>query len=197
MPGFATSLAPVVEHVAQMLADASPYDVSNPSILTKEKHKAAARLRVSGSSAKSMGDVASFSAGTTGLNFQKKRRQRPAVEYEPFLPSPVCRGCGLVLEPESNRKRSRAAYCPQCLARRRSEIGVSPPSASAVRRQRFRDETGTRPTHTPQATSRRSKANIAQRVGELAWEAKHTDEEHDPEWFRQEVLPALGTLTLT
>jgi hypothetical protein len=69
--------------------------------------------------------------------------------------------------------------------------------ASANRRERFKSETGTRPTHTPQATSRRSEANIAQRSQELAWEAAHSHEGHDPEWFEREVAPGLRSLSLT
>ena len=48
MPGFASTLAAVVEHVAKLLASASPYDVSMPSTLTREKHRAAAQRRLDG-----------------------------------------------------------------------------------------------------------------------------------------------------
>ena len=48
MPGFASTLAPIVEHVAKLLASASPYDMSMPSTLTREKHRAAARRRLDG-----------------------------------------------------------------------------------------------------------------------------------------------------
>jgi CRISPR-associated endonuclease Cas1 len=197
MPGFATSLAPVVEHVAQMLADASPYDVTNPSILTKEKHKAAARRRVSTTPRKSGAEGQSVVADSKGLSFVKKQRQRPSVERDPFLPFPICRGCGALLQRETNRKRSRASYCQECLAKRRSEIGAGLPSVSAVSREQYQNETGTRPTHSPQAEARRSQANIAQRIEELAWESEHAHENHDPEWFKREVTPGLKSLTLT
>jgi hypothetical protein len=48
MPAFGVTLAPVIEHVVRLLASASPYDVETPSVLTKEKHRAAARRRVDG-----------------------------------------------------------------------------------------------------------------------------------------------------
>jgi hypothetical protein len=179
-----------------MIASASPYDVSNPSILTKEKHKAAARLRVNTASKGISTDTSSVRTGATGLNNRRKQRQRPPVEYEASLPLPICRGCGAVLEHESNRKRSRAAYCPECLRKRRVEIGAGLPSASAHHRERFNRETGTRPTHTSQASSRRRESNIAQRSQELAWEAEHSGEDDDPIWFNREVVPRLRTLTL-
>jgi hypothetical protein len=114
MPGFAASLSPVVEHVARLLATSSPYDVSLPSVLTKERHKAAARRRV----APRTRDEAPRTVGpaSTGLPPRKKRRQKPAPELEPILPLPVCKGCGAILEPEIDRKRRRGAYCPDCLA---------------------------------------------------------------------------------
>jgi len=46
MPSFGTSLAPIVERVATMLGDASPYDVSTPSVLSRSKHRAKARRAV-------------------------------------------------------------------------------------------------------------------------------------------------------
>ena len=39
MPGFASGLGPVVEHVAGLLAAASPYEPSVPSVLTRSKHR--------------------------------------------------------------------------------------------------------------------------------------------------------------
>jgi CRISPR associated protein Cas1 len=48
MPAFGTALAPVVERIVRMLASASQYDMSTPSVLTREKHRAAARRRVDG-----------------------------------------------------------------------------------------------------------------------------------------------------
>jgi CRISPR-associated endonuclease Cas1 len=97
MPGFATSLAPVVERIAHIVAKASPYDVATPSILTKEKHKAAARRRVDGSSQQEPSSMASVGPGAIGLAPRTKQRQRPRPENEPALPLPICRGCGVIL----------------------------------------------------------------------------------------------------
>ena len=159
MPGFATTLAPVVEHVAQLIATASPYDLSNPSILTKEKHKAAARRRVDGASSQRVPRPSSVGPGAEGLGPRKKRRQRPPAESEPSLPLPICRGCGAVLEREADRKRRRGTYCPRCLAQRRAELGAYfparpawPPSVSSRRRGSYRH---IRRKHRPPDRSRR------------------------------------------
>jgi CRISPR-associated endonuclease Cas1 len=40
MPSFGAALAPYAEHVAELLGEASPYDMSTPSVLTHSKHKA-------------------------------------------------------------------------------------------------------------------------------------------------------------
>ena len=97
MPGFATALAPIVEHVAQMIGSASPYDVSQPSILTKEKHKAAARRRVE-SSVESLPTNTPRGPGVAGLRPRMKRRQRPLPETNLHFPSPSAEA----VEPCSN-----------------------------------------------------------------------------------------------
>jgi hypothetical protein len=154
MPGFAATLAPVVEPVAQMIASASPYDVSNPSVLTKEKQKAAARLRVGIDS--SQMNTGAVGPGSVGLGSRKKRRQRPSAESKPSLPLPICRGCGVVLEREANRIRRRGTHCPDCLARRRAEIGSTLPAASAKRRYEFEQEAGLRHTHSYTTSTRQT-----------------------------------------
>ena len=195
MPGFAATLAPVVEHVSQMIASASPYDVSNPSTLTREKHKAAARRRIGGDSSQMKSKK--VGPGTAGLAPRKKRRQRPAAENEPSLPLPICRGCGGVLKREPDRLRRRGTYCPDCLARRRAEIGATLPAASAKRRAEFEKESGTLPTHTLLARDRRSTAMVTLRAEQTNWEAQHSNEDFDAEWFGRAVLPGLRKSTLT
>jgi hypothetical protein len=44
MPAWGLALGPIVEHVARTLSTSSPYDVSVPSVLTRDKHKAALRV---------------------------------------------------------------------------------------------------------------------------------------------------------
>jgi CRISPR-associated endonuclease Cas1 len=194
MPGFGATLAPVVERVVRILAAASPYDVKSPSVLTKEKHRAAARRRVDAEPERS--GSPSIGPGAAGLAPRAKRRQRPPASLEPALPLPICRGCGGVLTPEPDRRRPRGAYCPACLARRRREIGDALPSAASNRAAEFTNRTGTSATHNPEARERRQRANAKRRAEQAVWDAKHDGEEHDPEWFRSQVLPGLITVTL-
>lgn len=197
MPGFAVTLAPVVEHVATLLASASPYDVTMPSILTQEKHRAAARRRLDPSSGEAAREVALVGPGIPGMSPRKKRRQKPPPTLEPSLPLPICKGCGVVLAPEVDRKRRRGTYCSQCLANRRRELGSALPAASAAHSDVFTHHTGTRPTHSGEATARRQGGNTNQRAQQDAWDRTHRGEIYDPEWFEAKVLPQLSTVTLT
>jgi len=192
-PGFASSLAPVVEHVAGILASASPYDVTMPSVLTREKHRAAARRRV----ASSERDPAPIGPGRVGLAPRTKRRQKPPAEREAALPLPICKGCGVVVNPEPDRRRPRAAYCPECLTRRRAELGASLPVASQRQRSEFTARTRRSPTHNRDASERRRKSNTERREEQAAWQIEHDGETPDPEWFRSVVLPSLASVTLS
>ena len=193
MPGFASSLAPVVERVAQMIGSISPYEVSNPSILTREKHRSAARRRVAAMSSDSSEAWQPVGPGSAGSPPRMKRRQKPPAELEPALPLPICKGCGAALDREPDRLRRRGAYCPVCLMRRRVELGSQLPrlSASAT------SDIEIRPSHTPQARSRRKVANITQRRVQAEWDASHPDANRDQEWFRREVLPNLLGVSIT
>ena len=55
---------------------------------------------------------------------------------------------------------------------------------------------GVRPTHTPEARTRRQEANRTRRAEQAAWEAEHVRETFDPEWFRANVLPGLAGVSL-
>lgn len=160
MPGFATTLAPVVEHVARLLASASPYDVSMPSTLTGEKHKAAARRRVGDAG----GTPIPKGPSHAGMSPRKKSRQKPPAEHEPALPLPICKGCGAGLAPEPDRPRRRGTYCPSCLLARRREVGGALIDHSARTSAEQVLRTGVRPTHTPEAKAARKSGNVAQRV---------------------------------
>jgi CRISPR-associated endonuclease Cas1 len=192
MPGFGASLAPVVEHVAVAFAAASPYKVSMPSVLTKEKHLAAARRRIQSAE----GGSTSVGPGTAGVAPRMKRRRKPPPEQEAALPLPICKGCGAVITPEIGRRRPRGAYCSECLARRRAELGAYMPAASQRRRAEFKVRTGASPTHSPEASERRRRGNTRRRADQAAWEAEHGSELSDPEWFRSAVLPSLASVTL-
>jgi len=195
MPGFAASLAPVVERVAHMLGSISPYEVTTPSILTQEKHRAAARRRVAGSGGALAQPLQSVGPGSVGLSPRKKRRQKAPAQLEPALPLPICKGCGEALDRESDRLRRRGAYCPECLKARRIELGSQLPRLSAHSASSLGAEV--RPSHTPQARNRRQVANSAQRRVQAEWDATHPDAHRDAEWFRREVLPNLLRLSIT
>ncbi|MGO8873431.1 MAG: CRISPR-associated endonuclease Cas1 [Acidimicrobiales bacterium] len=193
MPGYAATLAPVVEHVARLLAEASPYDVAMPSTLTREKHKAAARRRVDWVK----GMPSPVGPAHPGMSPRKKSRQKAPAEHEPALPLPICKGCGVALAPEPDRPRRRGAYCPACLAQRRKELGASLASQSARTSADLVVRTGARPTHTHEAKVARQAGNATQRAEQSAWEAEHAGEAHDPAWFTRAVLPGLQGMSLT
>ena len=85
MPSYAIALGPVVETVAGILAKASPYDVTVPSILSGAKHKAAARRRVD---AESKATTAHPAAGvvTNSGAMRPPRRRRTKPPASPPLP---------------------------------------------------------------------------------------------------------------
>jgi hypothetical protein len=112
-------------------------------------------------------------------------------------PLPICRGCGVALTPEPDRKRRRGAYCPGCLARRRREVGVSLPELSAAHGVEFRQQTGDRSTHSADASARRKESNTDQRAEQEQWARVHRGPTHDPEWFTARILPRLTAVTLT
>jgi CRISPR-associated endonuclease Cas1 len=194
MPTLASTLAPVVEHVTQLLAAASPYDVSMPSTLTKEKHKAAARRRVGVKEGE--GGTTPIGPAHTGMPPRRKPRQKPRTQAEPSLPLPICKRCGARLSPEPDRPRRRGAYCPACLVKRRKEVGASLAAHSVTAHADMEARTGVRPTHTEAASAQRRRRNAAQRRGQAVWVREHAGEEHDPEWFMREVLPGLQTAPL-
>jgi hypothetical protein len=183
MPAFGAALAPVVERVVRILASASPYDVATPSVLTMEKHRAAARRRVDGSSPSPA--LSGVGPGTEGLGPRTKRRRKPPAQLEAALPLPICKGCGVVLEIPEDRRRRRGAYCPDCLARRRAELGAALPAAAHERTAEFVAHTGISPTHNPETRDRRRRANSTNQA------------ERDEEWFRSVVFPGLSSVTLT
>jgi hypothetical protein len=191
MPGFATTLAPVVERVAQMIASVSPYDVANPSVLTREKHKAAARRRVSWQPLEDSTPDGSGhrGPGVAGLSPRKKPRQKPLPQSEPALPLPICKACGAPLDRESDRVRRRGAYCPVCLSKRRSELGAELPGLARA--------AAASSSHTQTARNRRRKGNAVQRAEQAEWETENSGVVHDRAWFRSELLPKLEQLTLT
>ncbi len=122
---------------------------------------------------------------------------KPPATHEPSLPLPICKGCGAALTPEPDRPRRRGAYCPNCLANRRKEVGASLSERSIAHAMEFEDQTGARPTHTSQATVRRRQSNQRQQWEQETWEEDHHGEDADPEWFRTEILPGLARVKLS
>jgi CRISPR-associated endonuclease Cas1 len=191
MASYGMALAPIAEHVAQLLGDASPYDMNTPSVLTKSKHKAAARTRVASSS-----PAEGLGPGVAGMRPRKKTKQRPSVADVAPLPLPICRACGGAVPIEADRDRPRGRYCESCLAERRREVGASLHTASQAHADEYAARTGSRPTHTGDAKSRRQAGNAGQRAKQREWEVAHKGEEFDPQWFVSNVLPGLATISL-
>ena len=181
MPGFATTLGPVAERVARQLAKASPYDFSTPSVLTRDKHRKAARSKPSSGGAKPSGEPA-----FKGLTPRTKTKQSPRKASKPSLPLPTCQVCGVSLERESDRTRRRGSYCPSCLGKRRAEIGSTIQALPKERRE-----------VSPSERVKRSEQNAAARLEQQTWEMDHSGETFDREWFIAEVLPGLQGVTLT
>jgi hypothetical protein len=193
MPSYATALGPVVEHVAELLALSSPYDVKVPTVLSGSKHKAAARARVDGGSVRRS---AATARGPNPGNLAPRGRRRPTVAASPPLPLRICRGCGGQLAIDADRDRPRIDWCPDCLPGRREEIGASLHAASRASAHQIAEQTGTLPTHTADAQAARSAANARQRAEQLAWAARGETFDLGLDWWEREVVPRLATVTL-
>jgi len=191
MASYGVALAPVAEHVARLLGDASPYDMSTPSVLSHSKHKAAARRR-----AKDGAAVGGRGPNAGGMKPRKKTKQSPKVADIAQLPMPICRTCGGAIPLEGGRDRPRGNYCESCLAERRREIGASLYAGSKAHAEEYASRTGTLPTHTGDAKARRQMANAAQRARQREWDVAHKGEKFDPEWFIASVMPGLATVSL-
>jgi len=190
MPSFGAAMAPVAEQVAQHFGSASPYDVGAPAVLSRSKHKEAARRR-SDRSEDTKGTVRR-GPGLKGMTPRAKPKQRPTVPADAGLPVPPCRTCGGEIRLEDDRDRPRGRYCALCLADRRREVGETlNPLAHAVAKR-----SGVRATHTSSATARRKAGVASHRAAQKEWEAAHGGEVFDPEWFRREVLPRLERVSL-
>ena len=192
MASYGAALAPVAEHVAKLLGEASPYDMSTPSVLSRSKHKAAARRR-----ADAANGMSKMGPNTGGVKPRQKVKQRPRIADGAPLPLLVCRTCGGAIPLESDRDRPRGRYCESCLVERRREVGAGLNAPSRVYAADHEALTGSRPSHTGNARARRQAANAEQRTKQREWEAGHRGEDFDPEWFATNVLPGLATLSMT
>ena len=196
MPSYAVALAPVTEKVAGILAEASPYDVNVPTVLSGAKHKAAARRRVDAErEAVAPHPAAGVVTNSGAMRPQRRRRTKPSASAP--LPLRICRGCGgqLAIEHKHGYARPRTEWCPSCVVERREEIGSSLPDAARIAAERFAERTGVLPTHTAEAQAARSTSNTAQRIAEIAYEAAQSPA-FDRDWFGTTVQPLLADFTL-
>ena len=197
MPAWGQTLGPVVEHVARTLSASSPYDVSVPSVLTRDKHKAAAARRLTAPGPSTRSGVLSPGPNPGGLAPRGKQRQRPAVLAQPLLPRRTCRGCGQVLPAsEQDHAASRRWWCDVCRPERRSELDERMRTAASVAAEQHRAETGVLPSHTDAAQDRRRDANRRRQLARLAWEADHGGASPNVEWYSQQIAPRLSALSL-
>jgi CRISPR-associated endonuclease Cas1 len=198
MPAWAQALGPVVEHVARILSTSSPYDVSVPSVLTRDKHKVAAARRVAASASPRESSVLVRGPNPGGLAPRGKQRQRPSVSAEPFLPRRTCRGCGQALPAlEQDHAATRRWWCDGCRPERRTELDNRMRTAASVAAEQHRAETGVLPSHTAEAQGRRREANRRRQLARLAWEADHGGASPDIDWYSEQIAPRLPGLSLT
>jgi CRISPR-associated endonuclease Cas1 len=197
MPTWAQALGPVVEKVARILSASSPYDVSVPSVLTRDKHKAAAARRVAVPALPTRSGVLSPGPNPGGLAPRAKQRQRPSVSAQPFLPRRTCRGCGQILPAlEQDHASTRRWWCDACRPERRAELDDRMREAAIVAAKQHRAETGVLPAHTDEAQGRRRDANRRRQLARLAWEADHGGSSPDVEWYSEQIAPRLTKLSL-
>jgi CRISPR-associated endonuclease Cas1 len=195
MPSWATALGPVVEQVARILSTSSAYDFSVPSVLTRDKHKAAARRRVA--TASQSVDHASARPGPNpgGIAPRAKQRQRPQSVSGTAVPLPICRGCGAELPVEGPSRRPRRLWCDSCLPQTLAERDQRLNEGGRATAERVRAATGTLPTHDVEAQARRRESNRRHTLAKLAWEAEHGNAP-DTEWYLANVAPRLGDVSL-
>jgi len=193
MPSYGQAVGPTVETVASMLADSSPYDVSVPSVLTGAKHRAAARKRADTGKSPPRAD---HGRGPNPTGLPPRRKPRPKVKDPPPLPTVGCSQCGEVLPVDPDRTRARRNWCDDCLPSRRAETIPDAQRLSLEAARSFELATGTRPTHTTEATEARSAANARQRAEQLAWASMDAGVTLSREWWVAEIFPRLSTVTL-
>lgn len=194
MPAYGVALAPVVEHVAELLAESSPYDVTVPTKLSGSKHKAAARKRAGRGSGRSK----PVGPNPGKLAPRGRRRQKPSTS--PPLPLRTCRGCGGQLRIDDDRDRPRIDWCAECLPRRRGELGSTLSVSSNAAAQHFAERTGTLPAHTAEAQASRVAANARQRAEQQKWKIVAENGAHDAvldaAYFAEQIRPRLAVMTL-
>src|SRR5271163_2011635 len=135
-------------------------------------------------------------SGPNPGNLAPRGRRRPKAPVSPPLPLRTCQGCGGGLRVDDDRDRPRIDWCPECLPRRRSEIGISMAARGREAAERTVNETGARPTHTETAKRSRAEANARQREEQRRWLLAGQKEPMEPIWFERNVLSKLATFSL-
>ena len=121
-------------------------------------------------------------------------RRRTEVTAPP-LPAATCKGCGAALPVEPDRARSRRGWCDACLPERRAEIDRPMQRASLAHAAAFAEATGSRPSHTPEASATRKARNREQALAQRAW-SREASGDLDQAWYHEQVASRLATLTL-
>jgi CRISPR-associated endonuclease Cas1 len=101
-----------------------------------------------------------------------------------------CRECGVVLEDQSRH------YCDECLPEYRETQVASYAEAGRAKLREMR-EAGIDPSHTGEASAKRSSRMQQRRREEAEWEAAHPDTEVDELVFTTEILPQLQDVSLS
>jgi len=192
MPSYARALGPVVEHVATLLASASPYDPAVPSVLTQSKHKAVARRMVE-TAEPLQRRVAGPNPG--GLSPRAKRRQQARRSDQPTLPFAICRGCGADLPVVAPYATPQRRWCDACLPQFRKEEGERLSNEGRAAAEATRAVTGTLPSHDSEAQARRRESNRRERLSRLSWEDEHRAT-RDTHWYLSSIAPRLSAVSL-
>ena len=177
MPAFGAALAPVVERIARMLASASPYDVETPSVLTREKHRAAARRRVDGASPTTTS--AKVGPGTEGLAPRSKRRQKPPAQLKRLYRSLSARGAASYWHPSQTASANVGPTARTVSLAVGQRLGAGLPKSSRDHAAGFISRGGPSPTHNPEVRERRRAANTAKQAEQAAWDRDQLGDEPD------------------
>lgn len=168
-PRWASAVAPIVEGIAQALADAKSLQRSTTSLgrlptpLTQSNR----------------------SAGRANVRKQPLRKSTAPSAKVPA----ACHDCGVVLEDSARR------YCDDCLPSVYREhaagtFALSGPAALAKQRA-----AGADPAHGGRAGKARGRRNATHYHANAAWDDDNADEQ-DCEYFSREILPKLQAVSL-
>ena len=198
MPGFASTLAPVVEHIAQLLG--SRQSLRHVPALHPDPMRSTRQLLGGGLAP---GLRRSRHAGCRrawdhGLGPRKKRRQKPPAALEAGPAAPHLQGVRGGLSP-----RARSAPSAWCLLSRVPGQPTQGGGGGLSQRNRhahmaeFERETGIRSTHTRPRRRLAGRWPTSDSSGTRRHGNRSTGEQHDPEWFKSEILPGLAAVTLS